>query len=95
MLDDAATLSQRAIARDVMAWCRAEGIGVTCRLVRRLAAPVRPAETVIELELDDTVVAVYTEHVEVRMPHRTATWSYQAGDVVQVVAAIARVIETG
>jgi hypothetical protein len=95
MLDDAATLSQRAIARDVLAWRRAEGISVHRQLVRRLATPVRPAETVIELILDDTVVAVYAEQVEIRMPHRTASWPCQASDVVQVVADIARMLETG
>jgi hypothetical protein len=95
MLDDAATLPQRTIARDVLAWCPGEGIGVHRQLVRRLATPVRPAETVIELILDDTVVAVYAEQVEIRMSHRIASWPYQASDVVQVVADIVRVLETG
>ena len=70
-------------------------MSVSRQLLRRVATPVQPAETIVQLDLDDTVVAIYVDRIEVRMPHRTAAWTYAPDDVPAAVAAITRVLETG
>jgi hypothetical protein len=66
------SFAQRAIARGVEAWCRAEGIVVVRPETVVFGRAVSTVLALIWLDLGDTLVGIGAEYVTVQMPHRTA-----------------------
>lgn len=90
------SFAQRAIARGVEAWCRAEGISASRATLASFGTAARPPTTTLLFNLADADVLIGSHEVRVRMGHRIAEFPYDpAASVADVIVAVTRVMETG
>ena len=90
------SFAQRAIARGIETWCRAEGICTSRAKLSSFGSAAHAGTTSLLLNLGDTDVLIEGSRVVVRMPHRLAEFAYDPGDEVRtVIGQVTDTVETG
>jgi hypothetical protein len=90
------SFAQRAIARGIAAWCKAERIRTSRASLASFGTAVHAARTTLLLNLGDTDILIESERVLVRMPHRIVEYEYDPKQPVDaVVRSVTNVLETG